>query len=335
MDLDDADPRHLLGRQSGVVARRQLAAVGVTPGDLERMVRRRELVRLLPGIFVDHTGPPSWRQRAWAGVLCVDGGALAGGSALRAAGGDRWRRTREGAPIEVAVPRKAWRPRHPGYRFTHRSGLTEDARWNASPPRLRVEQAVLDEVARESAVLERVGLLTDAVQSGLTTPGKLLDAVDARSRVAGRQFVLQVLGDLQSGTCSVLEWAYRRRVARAHGLPIGEMQVFSMIDGVLVIRDVVLADLDLAVELDGRAFHSGAERFDADLERDLAAQVAEGLTTVRLGYGQVVARPCRTAGWLARLLTARGWTGRLTACGPECSAEVLTCPGRQDLGADH
>lgn len=30
---------------------------GVTHGDIERMLRRRELTRVRPGVFVNHTGP--------------------------------------------------------------------------------------------------------------------------------------------------------------------------------------------------------------------------------------------------------------------------------------
>jgi hypothetical protein len=61
--------RRELALQDGVVCRRQLMAAGCAPADLERMLRRRELTRVLPGVFVDHTGVPTWHQRAWAGVL--------------------------------------------------------------------------------------------------------------------------------------------------------------------------------------------------------------------------------------------------------------------------
>ena len=45
--------------QDGVACRRQLMAAGCAPADLERMLRRRELTRVLPGVFVDHTGVPT------------------------------------------------------------------------------------------------------------------------------------------------------------------------------------------------------------------------------------------------------------------------------------
>ena len=85
MDLDGV--RYELALQDGMVSRRQLLAAGGRPHDLDRMLRRRELSRILPGVFVDHTGVPTWHQRAWCGVLFHEPAALAGASALRAAFG--------------------------------------------------------------------------------------------------------------------------------------------------------------------------------------------------------------------------------------------------------
>jgi predicted methyltransferase len=49
-------------------------------------------------------------------------------------------------------------------------------------------------------------------------------------------------------------------------------------------RDVVYAEFEQVVELDGRLFHDSADARDADLDRDLDAAV-ERLGTVRLGWG--------------------------------------------------
>ena len=86
-----------------MVSRRQVLAQGGSPADIERALRRREWVRLLPGVFVDHTGKPTWLQRAWAGVLFYEPAALAGMSALRAVAGPGWRRHPDHRPIEIVV----------------------------------------------------------------------------------------------------------------------------------------------------------------------------------------------------------------------------------------
>lgn len=70
--------------QEGVVSRRQLHRLDYRPHDIERMLRRRELARVHPGVYVDHTGPPSWEQRAWAAVLVHEPAALTRRSALPA-----------------------------------------------------------------------------------------------------------------------------------------------------------------------------------------------------------------------------------------------------------
>ena len=68
----------LLFKQDGVIARWQALAAGATDSDIERRLRRREWARVSPGVYVDHTGPLTWRQRAWAAVLAVWPAALDG-----------------------------------------------------------------------------------------------------------------------------------------------------------------------------------------------------------------------------------------------------------------
>lgn len=45
----------LLTRQSGVVSRTQLADAGVPRRTRDTMLRRRQLVPVLPGVYVNHT----------------------------------------------------------------------------------------------------------------------------------------------------------------------------------------------------------------------------------------------------------------------------------------
>jgi hypothetical protein len=76
------DPlRALLRDQSGVIARRQILGLGHSAAAIERLLRRRELVRILSGVYLDNTGDPTWQQRAWAGVLYYAPAGLAHESA--------------------------------------------------------------------------------------------------------------------------------------------------------------------------------------------------------------------------------------------------------------
>jgi hypothetical protein len=306
----------LLRNQSGVISRRQVLQHGARPADIERALRRREWVRLLPGVFVDHTGQPSWVQRAWAGVLHYEPAALGGMSALRAVAGPGWRRQPDHLPVEIAVDVRRNVKRIDGFRPVRRSGLDTDVPWNASPPRIRVEAAALDVASAAPSELDVIGALADICQGRNTTARRLIDALDARERIPRRRWLRAVLLDIAEGSHSVLEHAYLVRVERAHGLPRRIRQRTGQV-GPKRYRDVEYTDFGLEVELDGRLFHDSADGRDADLDRDVDAAL-EGLGTVRLGWGQVFGRPCRTAGRIAILLQQRGWQGRPLPCGPTC-----------------
>lgn len=316
------DPlRPLLARQSGVVARRQALAAGLEPHDLRRLVRRRELAAMFPGTYVDHTGRPTWLQRAWAALLVcgahqVDGGwggaALAGASALRAADGPG--RGEDAGPIVVAVPRER-RVHAPAGIVVVRTGrLEERVRWNLAPPRMSYDEAALDVALGCRDELDAVAAIARAVQGRHTTASRMQEALARRARAPRRTFLEGVLADVAGGTCSVLEREYAVRVELPHGLPRGRRQLRAGTQSGVVYRDNAYDEL--LIELDGRLFHDTAEQRDADHERDLDAAVA-GQGSVRLTWGQVVGRPCSTASKLSRLLGLHGLpTGQ--RCGPTC-----------------
>lgn len=86
---------HLLHGRTRPAARRP-GRRGVTPAGwmlgqrrhaIARMVRRRELAVVHPGVYVDHTGTLTWKQRAWAAVLLTWPAALSHDSAVRAGEG--------------------------------------------------------------------------------------------------------------------------------------------------------------------------------------------------------------------------------------------------------
>jgi hypothetical protein len=170
-----------------------------------------------------------------------------------------------------------------------------------------------------SSELEKIQLMAAVCQSRRTTASRLLEALGRRARVTGRRWLEAVLPDIAEGTCSVLEHGYLTRVERPHGLPVGLRQAPDRLGSGRVYRDVAYPSFKQLVELDGMLVHTSPSARDADLERDLDSAFA-GHGTVRLGWGQVFGRPCRTAVKIGLLLAARGWTGSLRACGPGCAA---------------
>ena len=75
--FDTEELEHLLTRvQDGVVSRRQLRELGARDHDIVRLVRRRDLVAVHPGVYVAHTG------NTYVGAASLGGGAwLLAGSA--------------------------------------------------------------------------------------------------------------------------------------------------------------------------------------------------------------------------------------------------------------
>ncbi len=294
--------------QDGVIARSQALAAGLTPAMIRRKLRRRDWTRVYDGVYVNHTGECTWRQRAWSAVLDADPAAIADVSVLNFG---------IGGAIHIAVGSGRKVVEHKGVVVHHRARFNESVHWNLRPPRLSVEEAALDVADGAKTEREAIATLTRVASDrrfGIDAY-TLLAAVKRRRRMRRREFLTGILRDITEGTCSVLEHRYLHDVERAHGLPAPVKQSPTTV-GRAGLRDNEYPEFGLIVELDGRLGHDDAASRDQDLERDLdAATIAH--TTIRLGYGQVFDRPCATAAKIAMLLNARGWHGPLAAC-PTC-----------------
>ena len=322
---DNAEVRRLLDLQDGVISRRQALETGMPPTAVALFVRRRIWTQVHLGVYVDHTGPPTWRQRAWAAVLACAPAALDGWSAIRAHEGPGRRGYDDAAPIQVLVDhsRRVQAPAGVVVRRSRR--FAEAVHPHRCPPRLQYDDAVIDLADRARDDLSAVALLADACGSRRTTAARLLATARAMPRLRRRAWLESVLADVAEGTCSVLEHGYLTLVERPHGLPRGERQAPARdADGRRLMRDVRYGGerppWRQLVELDGALFHTSVAARHRDLSRDLDAAAA-GEETVRLGYGQVFSEGCRTAYQLARLLRRRGWRGHGHAC-PRCPAEL-------------
>jgi hypothetical protein len=301
--------QELLDRQAGVVRRAQLRALGATPNDIRRWLRQRRLVAVYPGVYVNHTGPLTWVNRAWAGVLVHWPAALADVSAVNLAGDT----------IHVAVSSDATPVNRPGVRLHWLTDLDDRVLWNLGPPRVRFEDALLTVAGRAETRTEALALLADGCRRRRTTPARLAAELELRTGLKNRAWLLGAITETGQGIQSALESAYLRRVERPHGLPWGRRQHRVQDGAGVVYRDVLYDAHDMVVELDGRIGHElSSDRWD-DMDRDLDAAV-EQLLTIRLGWRHAEDQPCRTATRLAVLLGQRGWRGRPRGCGIACSA---------------
>lgn len=304
----------LLAHQDGVVTRTQLLAASLTRAQIDTLLRRHDLVAVHPGVYLTHTGSPTWSQRCWAAVMYAGRSALCVESALHRPGSEPAPR----GPVHVAVD---WTRRvapQDGIRVHRVRDLDRQVQWNLSPPRVRLEVAAVEVAHRAPDDLAAISALASVVGSRRTVASRLRLEVEQRARVRRRALLTDLLVDLERGTHSVLEHGYLVRVLRPHGLPEPTSRQAPAVGAAgREYRDVAHADLAMSVELDG-SLHDGSEARDDDADRDLD-DLARGSITPRLRYRQVFATPCRTASRLAVVFRDRGWTGSPHGCGaPRC-----------------
>ncbi|WP_426246466.1 hypothetical protein [Nocardioides sp. LHG3406-4] len=142
--------------------------LGLPAFAVRRLLRRRDLVKVQQGVYVDHTGPLTWLQRAWAGVLALWPSALSHDSALRAGDGPG---RRGDDVLHIAIDRDRSPAAPPGVRLHRLAHLDERVQWHLSPPRVRIEEAVLDVAASALDEMAAIAAVADAVQARRTTPG--------------------------------------------------------------------------------------------------------------------------------------------------------------------
>ncbi|WP_344777313.1 hypothetical protein [Nocardioides panacisoli] len=297
--------------QSGVLGRWQLLEHGLSDNDIERMLRRRELARAAPGVYVSHTGPLTLVQRQWVAVLACWPAALTLESAVP---GER------PAPIHVAIEvKRNLRLRPPGAIPHRMTDFRTDVDWRAAPPRVRLDRAVLELMQariRREDVAGAYAALANACHRR-TTPDRIIRALGRRERVSGRRLIEGMLTDVRDGVCSVLERGYLERVERPHGLPRAERQRVSSATGRRTAQDVRYEKYGVVIELDGRAIHDNPVSWDADARRDLAELAVSDAVTARVTYGLVFGGQCETARWVGQILRRQGWDGLAHRC-PQC-----------------
>ncbi|EGD40943.1 hypothetical protein NBCG_04643 [Nocardioidaceae bacterium Broad-1] len=299
--------------QDGVASRAQLTFGGYTPNDVRRAIRRREMQAVHRGVYVTHTGPLTWPQRAWAAVLYAEPAALCGPSVLEP------QRTGEAeAPIHVAIEHARRLDPPPGVVIHRVVGLSRQTFAAARPPRLKLEDNALLQARGATSEIDVIGLLTDTIGRRGVTTDAVRAALKRHPRLPRRAFIRDLLSDADAGTCSVLEHAYLARVERAHGLPAGTRQSQRLTPTGKEFRDVEYEAYGLVVELDGRLNHESWRAQGRDADRDLDDLALGGRATARLRWHQVFSTSCRTAARIAQILKANGWKGDPIPCGEGC-----------------
>jgi hypothetical protein len=295
----------LARRQHGAVTTAQALAVGLSRAGIEVLVDHG-WQRPGRGVLVAPGAPPTWEQAVFIAVSSCGTAAAASHATAAHLHGLQERRP---DVIEVAIPKG----RQPHRRFVvHRSVdlVGEHVTRRAGIPITTIERTLVD--GGLSSPVGRVGRWFDtALRLRLTTPaevGRLLLDVAERGRngiTVARQLVEERMGWTER-TESELEDRFLRLVYRA-GLPrpVAQWTVTDARGGFIGRADFGWPDSQVAVELDGYAFHIGPTAFRLDRDRQNRLVLA-GITLLRFTWWDIDLRPEAVA---CSLRTALGFSG--------------------------
>jgi hypothetical protein len=169
--------------------------LGLSPMQAKAYINNGRWQRMLPGVYATFTGPVGTFRRVWAAILYAGPGAAAShGTALWL-----WKVIDDPPTvIDVIVPelRKVLRQR--GLRVHRRRALNQGLadllihHPSVQPPRLRVEEAMLDHCDSATA-LAAVDLVLRATQRRCTTAERFSRAIGKRRRQRWRSLLLERL----------------------------------------------------------------------------------------------------------------------------------------------
>lgn len=209
-------------QQDGVIARRQLRALGVSRHLAPTRLGGKRWQRVGRQVLVLQTGPLTDRQLDWVSVLAMPGpAALAGLTVANRQGLSGFGETAR----HVLVPRGTHVERTDGV-VLHVSRRFSEADLHPSrlPPQVRFERAVIDGAAWSSSPRRACAVVAAAVQQRLTTAARLSLELRAAGQVRHRALLFSVLADIGGGSHSLAEIDFYRLCRRA-GLPLPRRQV--------------------------------------------------------------------------------------------------------------
>ncbi|MGY1713676.1 DUF559 domain-containing protein [Geodermatophilus sp. SYSU D01106] len=262
----------------------------VSARTLSTWVTRGRLVRLAPGVLATPVAAQRWRVRV-AAALAGRGAVASHGTALAL-----WQLLPPPpGPVHVTVAdgRSA---RGPAGVVVHRNAAAvADRRRAGGLPVTSVERAVVDAwgAGPPTRTDVRAAAIT-AVRQRLCRPADLAYELERSTRLRGRAELAALVGLLADGCRSELEIWGCLRVLRAPGMPPFTQQRRLAVRGETFFLDAAYDDAQLAVEMDGAAWHGSRDQRESDIRRDSLVATA-GWQTLRYGYRRLTTAPdeCR------------------------------------------
>ena len=282
----------LLEKQSSVVSRGQLLALGMSDRAMQYRVRRTgPWQKLLPGVYLAATGIPSLYQKELAALLYAGPGSLVTGPMAL-----MHHSIRSGSVvdvIDVLVPADRQRL-STGFARLHRTvQMPARASSLGSVPLAPVPRAVADTVRQLTVLRDVRAVVADAVQLGRCTVGQLAEELRT-GPVKGSAMFRSVLAEVADGVRSTAEGDLRG-VIRTTRLP---MPLFnpSLYDGDVFLGkpDTWWPDAGVAGEVDSREWHLSPEDWDRTRRRH-DRMAAAGIILLHFSPAQIRREPAEVA----------------------------------------
>lgn len=291
----------LAGRQHGVVARRQLVAVGFSHRAIDRRIERGRLHLVHRGVYAVGHRLTTVRGRWMAAVLAAGPGAALSHLAAAAL----WDLVRYSGLPHVTVPGRAGQ--RPGLCVHYGRIGPDEVTTRAGIPVTTLARTLLD-LAAVLSPQRFAAAIAEAERRRLADSPSLPELLERYPGRRGIRAVRAALADARLGLDvphSELELRFTEFVA-SHAIPHPELNVPIRVVDRSIEVDCLWRSARLAVELDGRAWHSDAEAFETDRARDRAL-VAAGWRPIRVTWRHLHDAPDALAGEIRSALhrTAR------------------------------
>jgi hypothetical protein len=283
----------LLEKQSSVVSRGQLLALGMKDTAMQYRVRVGGPWQVvLPGVYLAASGTPSVSQKELAALLYAGPGSIVTGpTALM------HHSIRSGSAvddgIDVLVPASRQRL-STGFVRLHRTARMPIRVCSSGPVRLTLApRAVADTVRQLTELRDVRAVVADAVQLGRCTVGQLTEELRT-GPVKGSAVFRSVLSEVADGIRSTAEGDLRDVITSAR-LPIPLFNP-SLYDGEVFLGrpDAWWPDAGVAGEVDSREWHLSPEDWDRTRRRhDVMA--AAGIILLHFSPREIRREPAKVA----------------------------------------
>ncbi len=282
----------LAGRQHGVIARRQLLALGFNGREIEHRVARKRLHLVLRGVYAVGWPGLTPKRRWMAAVLACGEGALLSHRSAAAL----WEiATEERSVIDVSLTRRAELKRR-GLRVRGRPSLTSERITTHDGIPITTPLQTLIDLATELAPIKVERAVNEADKRDLIDPETLRGELE---RYVGEPGVKALRTVLDKRTFrlsdSDLEVLFRPIAVEA-GLPLPLTK--QIVNGFEV--DFYFPTLGLIVETDGLRYHRTPSTQTRDARRD-RAHVLAGMTPLRFTHYEIKHESTRVRSELRRI----------------------------------